>query len=328
MGITYIETGSTSPFFNLAVEEYILKNKTEGDYILLWQSENAIVVGSNQNTAEEINAEFAERHSIAVSRRMTGGGAVYQDLGNLNYSFITNSGDLSVMTMEKFTTPVVKALAALGVEAVASGRNDILIGDKKISGTAQRLHKKRVLHHGTLLFNSNKDMIAGALKVDPSKFQSKSTKSVRSRVGNISDYLEDGMTLYAFWQIIKKELIGDGALVGSLTEDELAVVRELEERNKSYEWNYGRSPKGSVTGKKRFDKGAVEANIEVEQGLIKSAVFYGDFLALRPMDDVTNSLIGLPFVYGEIKAALGRFDEREYFGGITKEEVLSVIFDG
>ena len=148
MPVNYIETGSTNPCFNLAFEEYILKNRREGDWLMLWQNANTVVVGLNQNTAEEINAAFVREHNITVVRRTTGGGAVYHDLGNLNYSFITDLGDAASMSIEQFSRPVCRALAAMGVRAEVSGRNDIMVGGKKVSGVALRIYKDRILHHG------------------------------------------------------------------------------------------------------------------------------------------------------------------------------------
>ena len=152
--VTYMETGSTDPTYNLAFEEYVLTHRREGEYLLLWQNDNTIVVGRNQNTAQEIDPAFVEQHHIRVVRRGTGGGAVYHDMGNLNYSFITDVGDAERLTMERFTRPIVAALQGLGLRAEASGRNDILVEGRKVSGTAQRLVNGRILHHGTLLFDS------------------------------------------------------------------------------------------------------------------------------------------------------------------------------
>ena len=156
------------------LRETVLRGRQQEDYLLLWQNDNTIVIGQNQNAEAEINRAFVEAHGIHVVRRTTGGGAVYHDLGNLNYSFITDAGDAERLTMERFTRPVVEALRGLGLRAEASGRNDILVEGRKVSGTAQRLMGKRILHHGTLLFDSNPEMVAGALNVDPAKFQSKS----------------------------------------------------------------------------------------------------------------------------------------------------------
>jgi len=195
----YLETGSQDPCYNLAFEETVLARRTQGDYLLLWQNDNTIVIGQNQNAEAEINRTFVEGHHIHVVRRTTGGGAVYHDLGNLNYSFITDAGNAERLTMERFTKPIVEALKGLGLNAEASGRNDILVEGRKVSGTAQRLMKGRILHHGTLLFDANPGMVAGALNADPAKFQSKGAKSVRSRIGNIREFLPEKMSMTDFW---------------------------------------------------------------------------------------------------------------------------------
>lgn len=323
----YLETGSTDPRYNLAFEEYVLTHKREGDYLLLWQNDNTIVIGQNQNAEAEINRAFVEAHHINVVRRMTGGGAVYHDLGNLNYSFITDAGDTEQLAMSAFTGPVVAALQGLGLEAEASGRNDILVSGKKVSGTAQRLARGRILHHGTLLFDSDPNMVCGALNVDPTKFQSKSAKSVRSRVGNIRDYLPEKMDLPAFWNYLKGALAADGFQTACLSEEELAAVRELKEtRYDTWEWNFGRSPRFDLTNKARFSAGGVEVGLSAEKGCITSIAFYGDFLAILPLRPLTDALAGCPFREEDVGAVLDRFPLKEMFGGIRKEELLSLLF--
>ena len=243
----YLETGSRDPAYNLAFEETVLRRRTEGDYLLLWQNDNTIVIGQNQNAEAEIDRAFVEAHGIRVVRRTTGGGAVYHDLGNLNYSFITDAGDAERMTMERFTRPVVEALRGLGLQAEASGRNDILVEGRKVSGTAQRLLRDRILHHGTLLFDADPHMVAGALNADPAKFQSKSAKSVRSRIGNIRSFLKKDMDLPAFWAYLKDALAGDGLAPDRLTAQELEAAEELRrEKYATWEWTFGRSPRYSM----------------------------------------------------------------------------------
>lgn len=323
----YLETGSQDPHYNLAFEEYILNHRREGDYLLLWQNDNTIVIGQNQNAEGEINRAFVEEHHINVVRRTTGGGAVYHDLGNLNYSFITDAGDAERLTMKRFTEPVVAALRDLGLEAEASGRNDILVSGRKVSGTAQRLVKGRILHHGTLLFSANPGMVAGALQVDPAKFQSKSAKSVRSRIGNIRDFLSVDMDLPAFWEYLKKALAGSGLVDASLTPEELAEVDRLKtEKYDTWEWNFGRSPKYDLTNKRKWDGGILEPRIAVEKGLITEIVFYGDFLAVSSLDEVTEALRGCRFDRVDVAAVLDGFQLPLYFGGITRDEVLDTMF--
>ena len=210
--ILYFETQSTDPAYNLAFEEYILTHFREGNILILWQNENAVIIGRNQNTEEEINKSFVDAHDIHVIRRNTGGGAVYHDLGNLNYSFIADADSVDRAATQLFISPVVNALKDLDLNASFSGRNDILISDRKISGTAQQLSKGRLLLHGTLLFDSNPEMISGALNPDPTKFQSKSVKSVRSRVGNIRSFLHQDMDIRSFWGYLKTHISGGNSL--------------------------------------------------------------------------------------------------------------------
>lgn len=323
----YLETGSTDPAYNLAFEEWVLQSRRVGNYLLLWQNDNTIVIGQNQNAEAEIDRAFVESHKIRVVRRMTGGGAVYHDLGNLNYSFITDVENAETITYERFTGPIVQALKQLGLSAEASGRNDILVEGRKVSGTAQRLLGGRVLHHGTLLFDSNPDMIAGALRVDPSKFQSKSTQSVRSRVGNIRAFLRQDMTLTDFWEYLKEYLGGGNLLAGSLTEEELAQVRRLQaEKYDTWEWNFGRSPQFSMTNRRKWDGGILEAGVNVENGRITDLRFYGDFLSLCPLTPLEEAVKGCPFRRDTVAAVLDGFVVRNYFGTITKQEILDTIF--
>ena len=325
--VQYLETHSQNPYYNLAFEEYVLCHRTQGDYLLLWQNDNTIVVGQNQNTEAEINRAFVEQHHINVVRRSTGGGAVYHDLGNLNYSFITDVGDDGI-SIRRFTEPVVAALRSLGLNAEASGRNDILVEGRKVSGTAQRRHGGRILHHGTLLFDANPSMVAGALNVDPEKFRSKSTKSVRSRIGNIRDFLPNDMELPAFWAYLKDALSGGGVTPGALSAGELAEVDRLKrEKYDTWEWNYGRSPKFDVRCKRYWAGGCLEANVSIANGVITDVRFFGDFLSVCGLEELVERLKGVAFRPEDVRAVLNDSPVGELFGGITADEVTATIFD-
>ena len=324
--VRYMETHSQNPYYNLAFEEYVLTHRTEGDYLLLWQNDNTIVVGQNQNTEAEINRPFVEEHHINVVRRSTGGGAVYHDLGNLNYSFITDAGDKESISIARFTHPVVEALKGLGLQAEASGRNDILVEGRKVSGTAQRLCGNRILHHGTLLFDANPDMVAGALQVDPEKFRSKSTKSVRSRIGNIRSFLREDMTLPAFWEYLRTALAQGAFQETTLTEEELREVQRLrDEKYATWDWNYGKSPAYDMVNHRRFAGGTLEVHMNVRSGVIREIAFSGDFLSRRELAPVTEALCGCAVEPESVDRVLHQFPLEEYFGTITAEEVRDTV---
>ena len=323
----YLETGSTDPAYNLAFEEYVLLNKKEGDFLLLWQNENAVIIGRNQNTEEEIDPAFVRAHGIRVVRRITGGGAVYHDLGNLNYSFITDCGVFDQAALSAFTEPVVRALRDLGLDAEAKGRNDILVNGCKVSGTAQRVQGGRILFHGTLLFDSDPEMIAGALRADPAKFRSKSTKSVRSRVGNISHFLPEQMSLGACWKYLKNSLLQGEFEEIFLDENEITSVNNLKsEKYDTWDWNFGRSPRFDRKQKKAFPGGILETGISVSRGGVISAVsFRGDFMSRRDVGEAEDALTGCRYEKEEMRKVLEAFPLPEYFGSITLDEVLESL---
>jgi len=325
--LNYLETGCTDPAWNLAFEEFVLTHKTEEDWLILWQNENAVIIGLNQNTEEEINRPFVEAHGVRVVRRTTGGGAVYHDLGNLNYSFLQDAGNPDSLTLTRFTKPVCAALRSMGLDAAATGRNDITVGGRKVSGTAQRLYKNRILHHGTLLFDSDPAMVEGTLRADPEKFRSKSVKSVRSRIGNIRSMLPEDMDMNAFRTRILAELTRDGLVRRELTAEEKKAVAELAERKyRCWEWNFGASPPFDAEGKKRFAGGTLQVCLNVREGRIAEAAFRGDFMALEPCAPVGDALRGVRFDREDVAAVLGGFDLRHFFGSISREEVLETIF--
>ncbi len=322
----YLETNSTDPAYNLAFEEYVLTNYREGNLLMLWQNAPAVIIGRNQNTAEEINQGFVNENNIRVVRRNTGGGAVYHDLGNLNYSFITDTDSTDRQTYERFVSPVVNALKDLGLDASSSGRNDILVSGKKVSGTAQQVLKGRILHHGTLLFDADTSMIQGALNPDPEKFLSKSVKSVQSRVGNIRSFLGEDMTVQRFWEHLKSFFLVSNAKRIVLTSDNLKEVLRLKEtKYDAWEWNYGRSPKCQIRSKNRFDGGLLDVRLSVEAGKISDIHIFGDFLAVKPTAELEELLAGCERREECLMAVLKDVDLHSYLGTITAQELINTI---
>ncbi len=324
----YYETGGTDPCYNLAFEEYLLKNKTEGDLLMLWQNDRAVIVGLNQNAEEEIDRAFVADRGISVVRRTTGGGAVYHDLGNLNYSFITDTGKAEALRVAGLSRPLCQALEWMGLPVQLSGRNDLLLDGKKISGVAQRIYGSRILHHGTLLFDSDLEMMAGALRADPKKFASKSTKSVRGRVGNIKSFFPSGMELKDFWQALMEQLGQPSGFVReNLSEAELESVRRLaDEKYRSWDWNYGRSPAYCYKNRERFDGGTLQIHLNVENGRISGIDFFGDYMASESADGLKKALLGVPYRQESLREVLSHYPIERLFGAITLDEILILMF--
>ncbi|WP_458626812.1 lipoate--protein ligase [Winogradskyella sp. PC D3.3] len=322
--------GHTNPKLNLALEEYALRHfDASTDYLLFYINEPSIIIGRNQNTLEEINKDYIDENNIHVVRRISGGGAVYHDLGNLNFSFITNHDGKSISNFKKFTAPVIKVLNSMGVAAELKGRNDILVNEKKISGTAQFSTGKRMISHGTLLFDTDMGEVVKALQVKMSKIQSKGHKSVRSRVANISEFLKTPMSMAKF----KKELL-TGLYEASepfetykLTEVEWKAVKQLKaEKYDLWDWNFGRSPKFNIQRNKRFPIGEIDLRIFVEKGHISDLKIFGDFFGRSPISDLENLLIGVPYDKHEISKILNHVSIEDYFGTIDKSDFINLVY--
>ncbi len=321
--------GITDPRVNLAIEEYAVRNlPSDDDYLLFYMNEPSVIIGKNQNTPEEINAEYVEARNIHVVRRLSGGGAVYHDLGNLNFSFITNDDGFSFHQFKKFTDPVIQALRELGIDAELTGRNDIQVGDRKISGNARYITRGRMVSHGTLLFDTDLDQVVSALKVNAAKMQSKAIKSIRSRVANISEFLETGMTMEQFKSALLRSIFGGGtAPEYELTGEDWEKIYELSEsRYKSWDWNYGYSPKSNFSQSRRFDIGTIEVRLQIEKGRIEQAKIYGDFFGVSDVAEIEKRLIGVPYEKRSVAKVLEKIPLRRYFGEIDFDSFVSLFF--
>lgn len=321
--------GNTDPALNLALEEYILRSLPDDDYLLFYINEPSIIIGKNQNTVEEINAEYVKENNIHVVRRLSGGGAVYHDLGNLNFSFIMRDDGASFHNFKKFTEPVVKALQGMGVDAELTGRNDLQVGERKISGNAQFHSKGRMFSHGTLLFDSEIENVISALKVNAEKYVSKSTKSIRSRVANISEFLQEPMAIEQFRQALLASIFEgmDEVPTYELTDQDWDNVQKLaNDRYRGWEWTYGRSPAFNMQQRKRIEGvGTFDVRLQVEDGVIADAVIFGDFFGRGESSEVAAGLIGKRYDANELQKWSDQLDLPYYFGPITKEQWLGLL---
>jgi len=323
--------GITDARLNLALEEHVLRNRIEDDDLLLFYvNAPAIIIGRNQNTIEEINAGVVEERGIRVVRRVSGGGAVYHDLGNLNFSFMTRDVHARFNRYDLFNKPVVEVLRELGVPAEIGGRNDILADGRKISGNAQFATAGRMFSHGTLLLDSNLDDVTTALRPKPGKIESKGVKSIRSRVANIREFLREPVTVEELRDRILERIFGsrDRAAIPSLRigdADWRAAHELLERRYGNWNWNFGEDPPCNVQRVQRFPAGEIDARLDVHGGRITGARFFGDYMGRAEVGELENRLRGLVYDRQSLAAALGNVDVCEYFGDIAAADVLALI---
>lgn len=300
-----IQLNTTNVYSCLAAEEYFLKN-FDKDIFMLWKSEGTVVVGKHQNALAEINYPFIREKNITVARRISGGGTVFHDAGNVNFCYIRNVGSPSEISFKMFTEPVVEALARLGVEAATSGRNDLLIDGLKISGNAEHVYKNRVLHHGTLLYNSDLENLGQAIKVVPGKYESKAVQSNRSKVANISSFLKRKMTTAEFMRfLLDVQLSNPANSFYAPGDDDIDQIEALaKEKFSTWEWNFGYSPIYSFKNKFESAAGTLKIELKVSKGLIESAWLEGTLLDEDQTKKLTLELMGKPHSFESIETIL------------------------
>ncbi len=319
----------TNPSINLALEEYALLNlDLNNNHILFYINEPAVIIGKHQNTHEEINSNYIETNGIHVIRRVSGGGAVYHDQGNLNFSFLTQAKGRAFNDYKTFTKPIIQALQQLGVPAELTGRNDIVVNDRKISGNAQYRRMDRMFCHGTLLFNSELDRVSHALNVKTDKIQSKGIKSVRSRVANISEFLTQSLSIHAFKQHLIEVLQSEHTnKIHRFSDCDWQAIEKLaKEKYQNWDWNYGKSPEFNMQQSKRFAIGSIDIRLNVQQGKIATCKIYGDFFAEYDISELEQRLTGLPYDRAMLTSTLQQINLSRYFGKLSNNEFLTLLF--
>jgi len=329
----YIQSNSTDPYYNLALEQYVFDCLDRScSYFMLWQNNNTIVVGKHQNTIAEINTAYVKEKGITVVRRLSGGGAVYHDLGNLCFTFITDDNEGSHFDFSLFCKPVARALATMGVEVEISGRNDMTIDGKKFSGNAQYMKKGRIMHHGTIMFDSDLQLVANALQVSKDKIESKGIKSVKSRVTNIKPYLRKDISVIEFRDALRDFMFRENDMQTYVLaqEEELAVRKLRDEVYRRWEWNYGASPAYTIQKSRRVEGcGKLEIYIDVtKKGIIENISFFGDYFGNGDTKEISAKLKGCCFEDDSMRSALTGVDIGWYFNGLTMEGFLSILGQG
>ena len=324
-----IRRHNTDPYFNLATEEYVLK-EIEEDSFMLWRNAPSIIVGKHQNTLAEINVDYVKENNIKVVRRLSGGGAVFHDLGNLNFTFTVKSVDENMVNFRKYTDPIIEVLQKMAIDAKFEGRNDLTIEGKKFSGNAMHIWKNKVLSHGTLLFSSNMPDLSGALNADPLKFRDKAVKSVRSRVTNISEHLKEPMDVLQFADRIQDHMVRkypDARFYDLSDEDHRNITELVKIKYGSWDWNFGYSPKYNFRKVLRTERsGTIEIDLDVHDGMIRKIWIYGDYFGKYDTDEIEIALTGVVHEEEAIRSALSRFEMNDYIANFSKEEFVNGLF--
>lgn len=328
--ISYYETASVDPYYNLAFEEYVFKKRKKNEIIvLLWQNDNTIVIGKYQNSVEEINMDFAAKNGIKIVRRNSGGGAVYHDLGNLNYTIICDKNEEYVVQWQDFLKPLITAIAELDISAEISGRNDVMVNGYKVSGNSQYISGESLLHHGTILIDSNLSVLNSALTRKNKLVTSKAMHSVKGKVINLKECCDKEISVSSFKEMLKKQIFANESVrYGVCTKDDEEKIKRIKnEKYLSWEWNYGKSPCCDVVYEKRFEGGYVRAFLSMDGAVIKKVKFLGDFICKKEIMELEEAMSGLA-LDEQLEKNLFNLCIDEYFEKITSKDIYSLLFQG
>lgn len=325
----YINSNSTSPYFNFALEEYLMTEKDfeDDEIFLFWRTNPTVMVGRYQNTYCEINEKYIKENNINVVRRNSGGGTIYTDMGAWQFTFIEKNYKENGISFAKFTNPIVQALRKENIDAHFNSRNDLLIGNRKFSGNAQYRKNNTMLHHGSILFNTDIKAMVESITVAEDKIIAKGIKSVRERVINISEVMDKNITSKGFRDIMLKNLLKDSKIYTLTDEDILDVNKIKEKKFKSWEWNYGKNPVFNINRWKRFDGGRVDFKLDIKKGIIKGCAIEGDFFLNGDISNVEKAFINCKYVREDICKLLDTLNIDKYFYKITKDDLLECIID-
>ena len=325
----YINSNSTSPYFNFALEEYLLTKKDlpEDKIFLFWRTSPTVMMGRYQNTYNEINEKYIKENNINVVRRNSGGGAIYTDNGAWQFTFIDKNYKEDSISFEKFTRPIIEALKRENIDASFNSRNDLLINNKKFSGNAQYRKNNAILHHGSILFNTDIKSMVESLTVAEDKIIAKGIKSVRERVINVSEVMKDDISSEDFKDIMLNSLLKNSTTY-TLTEKDLEKINKIkEEKFESWDWNYGKNPLFNINKWTRFEGGRVDFKLDIKNGIIKNCSIEGDFFANKDISTLERALLNCKYMKDDINNVLEKIKAENYFHKITKDNLLECLID-
>ena len=321
---------SEEPGFNLAAEQYMLEEMDLDDVMfMLWQNKPSVVVGRHQNTADEVDLAYAREKEIPVVRRMTGGGAVYHDVGNLNFTLVLKRDGLGdPYDFSHLMEPMLEALERVGIKGERSGRNDISVNGRKIAGSASRITADKVLYHACILVDTDLDELQRVLIVNKEKLAGKGVASVRRRVAVLTEFLE-GVTVPMLGDLLRDVLETSYGLrrLKRFSQDDLAKIKMLEAaRYDLAEWNIGASPKYDIRVAARYAWGGIQMMLKLKDGKIAECAAYGDYFADEPTDDFCSSLLGTDYTCQAVGERLGKIDAACFFRGAKEDDIIRLMF--